>query len=45
MNGFVWSGAAVNSPVMNGPGKACFQWLSSSAMDGPVMNCLGKACT
>ena len=44
MNGFVWSGAAVNDPVMNGPGKACFQWMSSSAVDGPVMNGLGKAC-
>ena len=44
MNGYEWSCVATNVPVMNGPEKACFQWLCSSAVNGSVMNVLGKAC-
>ena len=44
MNGFEWIDVAANGPLMDGPGKACFQWLHSCAMDGPVRNGLGKAC-
>ena len=44
MNSFKWSCVATNGPVMNGLGKACFQWLHGSAMNCPVMNGLGKAC-